>query len=176
VQASAEAADLSSKDASSSSQAQQLQKGEEQLQERQVQDSQGSGSEEVCNITSTGADSQQVVQQQTPLSTGQGSLVDSNADARPTHDSSSSADGQALLAAMDGMLADRGKLQLELGGYLQQLSSKADDEGQPLVQMSEDYNVLVEQMLREGRAQQYRALQGWEGPHRFDISFTAASC
>jgi hypothetical protein len=89
--------------------------------------------------------------------------------------SSSSADGQALLAAMDGMLAERGRLQQELGGYLQQLSSKADAEGQPLVQMSEDYNVLVERMLHEGRAQQYRALQGWEGPHRCALQVVSCS-
>jgi hypothetical protein len=75
-------------------------------------------------------------------------------------------DTQAVLAAVDGMLAGRSRLQVELGGYLQDLSSKADSEGQPLVQMSEDYAVLVERLLREGRAQQYRALEGWGGPHR----------
>lgn len=177
VQASAESAGPSSEDASSSSQAQQLQEGQEQLQEGQVQESEGSNSrEELSNISSSGEDDQQAVQQ-TPLRTGQGSLADSNADAPPADENSSStADGQVLLAAMDGMLAERGRLQLELGGYLQQLSSRADDEGQPLVQMSGDYNVLVERLLREGRAQQYRALQGWEGPHRCGITFSACSC
>lgn len=110
--------------------------------------------------------------------------IDSTADAPELYDSSSSAADHALLASMDGMLAERSKLQLELGGYLQQLSSKADDEGQPLVQLSEDYDVLVERMLREGRAQQYRALQGWEGPHRYKLmrtlcrmwSNTSATC
>lgn len=58
------------------------------------------------------------------------------------------------------------RLQQELSGYLQQLGSRADEEGEPLVLMTEDYGLLVERMLREGRALQYRALQGWEGPHR----------
>lgn len=88
----------------------------------------------------------------------------STADAPSAEESS--AGSKAMLAAMDGMLAERSKLQQELSGYLQQLSSKEDGEGEPLVLMAEDYAVLVERMLREGRAQQYRALQGWEGPHR----------
>lgn len=79
----------------------------------------------------------------------------------------SSAEGKAMLAAMDGLLAERGRLQQELSGYLQQLSSREDGEGEPLVMLSEDYAVLVERLLSEGRAQQYRALQGWDGPHRY---------
>lgn len=81
-------------------------------------------------------------------------------------DEDSSAD-HALLDGMDAMLSERSRLQQELSGYLQQLGSRADEEGEPLVLMNEDYGLLVERMLREGRALQYRALQGWEGPHRW---------
>jgi hypothetical protein len=90
---------------------------------------------------------------------GDGSIASSDAD--------SSADGKALLASMDGLLAERSRLQQELSGYLQQLGSQEDGEGEPLVVLAgQDYALLVERLLREGRAQQYRALQGWEGPHR----------
>jgi hypothetical protein len=78
----------------------------------------------------------------------------------------SSTEGKAMLAAMDGLLAERSRLQQELSGYLQQLGSREDGEGEPLVMLSEEYALLVERLLREGRAQQYRALQGWDGPHR----------
>jgi len=75
-------------------------------------------------------------------------------------------DSQARLAAMDGMQYDSSGLQQELSCYLQELNSKEDEDGSPLVQLTGDYAVLVERLLREGRAQHYRALQGWEGPHR----------
>jgi hypothetical protein len=78
----------------------------------------------------------------------------------------SSAD-HALLDGIDAMLSERSRLQQELSGYLQQLGSREDKEGEPLVLMTEDYGLLVERMMREGRALQYRALQGWEGPHRW---------
>lgn len=81
-------------------------------------------------------------------------------------DNSSSSDGRALLAATDTMLSEHSRVQVELSGYLQQLGSRAGEDGEPLVHLEEEYAVLVERLLREGRAQGYRALQGWEGPHR----------
>lgn len=100
-------------------------------------------------------------------------------DSRASSDATSSADGKALLASMDGLLAERSKLQQELSGYLQQLGSQEDGEGEPLVLLAgQAYALLVERLLREGRAQQYRALHGWEGPHRcvgVDMLGTAAA-
>jgi hypothetical protein len=77
-------------------------------------------------------------------------------------------DSAALLAHVDGLLDARSKVQAELGGYLQHLSSQEDGEGQLLQARldSEAYGVLVERLLAEGRAQSYRALQGWKGLHR----------
>lgn len=88
------------------------------------------------------------------------------AAAEPDATEDSSAD-RDLLAGMEEVLAERSKLQQELSGYLTQLGAREDGEGQPLVDMVQDYGVLVERLLREGRAQQYRALQGWDGPHRW---------
>lgn len=78
-------------------------------------------------------------------------------------------DSVALLARVGGLLDARGKVQAELGGFLQRLSRQDDGEGQLLQARldSEAYGVLVERLLAEGRAQSYRALQGWKGPHRW---------
>lgn len=96
-------------------------------------------------------------------SPGSDPLADSSAAPPPTTTSNT-----ALLAAIDGGLAERSRLQQELSGYLQQLGSRSDGEGAPLVVLADggEYALLVERLLREGRAQHYRALDGWEGPHR----------
>lgn len=166
-QAAAEAAPPGSPDAAGSQAAGQLQQVCSNVRRP---DSAGSLStdEEAGGADMQAADAEQHKQwQQESADTAAGVPSAARGDSRASSDASSSADGKALLASMDGLLAERSKLQRELSGYLQQLGSQEDGEGEPLVLLAgQEYALLVERLLREGRAQQYRALHGWEGPHR----------
>lgn len=106
----------------------------------------------------------------------------------------------ALLAHVDGLLSARAAVTAQLGSYLDSLSADegrhaapqhSDDSGNddgsnsgstsgpPLVELPADFDVLVERLLRAGRAQQYRALQGWPGPRRYEelpVAKLSADC
>lgn len=74
-------------------------------------------------------------------------------------------DSRASLARMDSMLEARTRLQEELSEYITDLKQKTDVDGEQLIDIPGNYLVLVEQMLQERRSQ-FKALQGWGGPHR----------
>lgn len=60
----------------------------------------------------------------------------------PTADTAQGS-ASVYLTEVEGLLAKRAELQAELSGYVQQLTSMADEEGQQLVDMPADYNLMV---------------------------------
>ncbi|WIA40445.1 hypothetical protein OEZ86_013802 [Tetradesmus obliquus] len=70
-------------------------------------------------------------------------------------------------SVLDQQLDSRLALQQELSGYVAGLAARLGDDGEQLVTLPADYQLMVERLLRERRSQ-YRALEGWEGPRRFD--------
>jgi hypothetical protein len=72
---------------------------------------------------------------------------------------------QEVLREAEARMTARPLLQQQLADLLEGVRGKVDGEGQQLVEMPAGYEVLVERMLMEARAQN-QSLFGWEGPRR----------
>eukprot|EP00878_Enallax_costatus_P043967 GHUV01052093.1.p1 GENE.GHUV01052093.1~~GHUV01052093.1.p1 ORF type:complete len:581 (+),score=258.09 GHUV01052093.1:198-1940(+) len=100
-------------------------------------------------------------QQQEAEPTGDEAVGAADADEKSAKESAS-----VYLTGVEGLLSKRAELEADLNGFVQQVTGTAGDGG-GLGDMPADYNLMVERMLRERRGH-YTALEGWEGPHRFD--------